>query len=146
MEEEEKRKRGRPKGTEKLIDIEELKRWARAGATIQEAAQRLGISDVTLDNRLARPKYRNAWKSAQAELKISLRSKQVQMALAGNVTMLVWLGKQFLGQKDKQEISGTGPEGAIDLNVSSAAEILESRIIQLAARRVEDESPQIPQA
>ena len=27
------------------------------------------------------------------------------MALAGNVTMLIWLGKQILGQKDKHEVA-----------------------------------------
>ena len=38
---------------------------------------------------------------AQAEVKISLRAKQVQLALDGDRCMLVWLGKQWLGQKDR---------------------------------------------
>ncbi len=29
---------------------------------------------------------------------ISLRAKQVQIALSGNVQMLKWLGEQYLGQ------------------------------------------------
>ena len=37
---------------------------------------------------------------------MSLRRKQFETALAGNVTMMVWLGKQYLGQKDKTEITG----------------------------------------
>ena len=45
---------------------------------------------------------------AEAELKISLRTKQVEMALDGNVTMLIWLGKQMLGQKEKLEHSDEG--------------------------------------
>jgi len=38
----------------------------------------------------------------------SLRSFQFQLAKAGNPTMNIWLGKQYLGQSDRvqQEISG----------------------------------------
>jgi hypothetical protein len=38
--------------------------------------------------------------------RVALRSKQFELALAGNPTMLIWLGKQVLGQRDKidQEI------------------------------------------
>ncbi len=35
--------------------------------------------------------------------KIAIRRKQFQVAESGNVTMLIWLGKQWLGQSDKQE-------------------------------------------
>ena len=35
--------------------------------------------------------------------RMSLRRKQFDVALGGNVTMLIWLGKQYLGQKDKTE-------------------------------------------
>jgi hypothetical protein len=38
-------------------------------------------------------------------LRLKLRQKQIDMALAGNVALLIWLGKNELGQKDKQEIS-----------------------------------------
>lgn len=37
--------------------------------------------------------------------KISLRRAQMQYALEGNGTMLVWLGKQLLGQRDTHEVS-----------------------------------------
>jgi hypothetical protein len=30
----------------------------------------------------------------------------MELALQGNVTMLIWLGKQYLGQADKQTVSG----------------------------------------
>jgi hypothetical protein len=33
----------------------------------------------------------------------SLRRKQVERALAGSDTMLIWLGKQRLGQNEKTE-------------------------------------------
>jgi hypothetical protein len=33
----------------------------------------------------------------------SLRRKQLQVAMSGSVPMLIWLGKQLLGQTDRQE-------------------------------------------
>jgi transcriptional regulator with XRE-family HTH domain len=90
------------------IDKEELSKWARAGCTRQEIAQGLGISLQTLERRLRIKEFRECIPKAHAELKISLRTKQVQLALAGNVTMLIWLGKQILGQADKQEVAQVG--------------------------------------
>lgn len=101
------------------IDKAELEKWARAGAQQEEIAARLGISVPTLGRRLQEKQYRDCMVRCQAELKISLRTKQVQLALAGNVTMLIWLGKQMLGQKDKQEVEqigqGAQPEAMADL-------------------------------
>lgn len=37
--------------------------------------------------------------------KISLRRQQWQLALKGDKTMLIWLGKQYLGQNEKSEIN-----------------------------------------
>ncbi len=34
---------------------------------------------------------------------MSLKRKQWEMAMGGNITMLIWLGKQNLGQTDKVE-------------------------------------------
>lgn len=35
--------------------------------------------------------------------KISIRRQQMQLAEKGNASILIWLGKQYLGQSDKQE-------------------------------------------
>lgn len=128
-----KPKVGRPKGSgAKLIDIEQLKQWARAGATLPEMAQRLGVSLATLNRRLELPKFRGALDIARAEMLTSLRSKQVALALAGNVTMLIWLGKQYLGQQDKLQHSGTGLGGAI--LVSDAKDELKAKLDALSGR------------
>ncbi len=37
---------------------------------------------------------------------ISLRRMQFKKAQVGNVPMLIWLGKQYLGQSEKHELSG----------------------------------------
>ena len=36
----------------------------------------------------------------------NILGKQYELAMKGDRVMLIWLGKQYLGQKDKQEISG----------------------------------------
>ena len=97
------------------LDKAEIARWARAGSPLSEIAQRLGVKYRTLLRRMEEPEYRDLIPKAEAELKISLRAKQVEMALDGNVTMLVWLGKQLLGQKEKLEHSDEG--GARQVNV-----------------------------
>ena len=34
---------------------------------------------------------------------VEIRQKQFEMAMNGDVRMLIWLGKQYLGQKDNPE-------------------------------------------
>lgn len=90
---------GRPKGSGAIqIDLIELTKWAKCGATQPEIAQRLGVSLPTLERRLRKPEFRDALLAGKGELLISLRAKQVQVALGGNVQMLKWLGEQYLGQ------------------------------------------------
>ncbi len=47
--------------------------------------------------------FGNVYKRASAGGKTSLRREQWKAAKKGNVTMLIWLGKQWLGQTDKIE-------------------------------------------
>ena len=52
-----------------------------------------------------------AWKEFYAKYRgeglVSLRRKQLEVALEGNPTLLIWLGKQFLEQSDKAETKST---------------------------------------
>lgn len=100
----------RPKA---VIDWQKAGQLYEAGATTEGVAATFGVSPDTL------------YKVCQRELKIGLsafvqekrakgdellRAKQFGIAMSGNVTMLIWLGKQRLGQSEKQEI--TGKDGA----------------------------------
>lgn len=91
----------RPK---KKIDPEQIKQLAMIGCTLEEMAQVLGCHRATLDRRFATV-IKEGWNLRN----MSLRRKQFEVAMGGSVGMLVWLGKQFLGQKDKGEVSG--PDG-----------------------------------
>lgn len=81
--------------------------------TEQAVADVLGISISTLNRRL-KEHYEMTFdeykQQKQAGLKLKLSSKQYEMAMKGNVAALIWLGKQWLGQKDRHEteISGEG--------------------------------------
>ena len=47
--------------------------------------------------------FSDIYKSKSSTGKMSLRRQQFKSAEAGNVTMQIWLGKQWLGQTDKVE-------------------------------------------
>ena len=53
------------------------------------------------------------------EQKIELRKKQFEVAMTGDCKMLIWLGKQYLDQKDKPELQMNVNElpTGFDLNV-----------------------------
>lgn len=38
-----------------------------------------------------------------SNMKLKLAGKQFEVAMGGNIAMLIWLGKQYLGQSDKSE-------------------------------------------
>jgi len=82
------------------IDEKQVERMAAIGCTDTEIAIILNISESYLKRRAA-----EALKRGRARLKRSLRRKQIQLALKGSVPMLIWLGKQYLDQKDKQDVA-----------------------------------------
>jgi hypothetical protein len=57
----------------------------------------------------------------KAEGKEILRAKQFQVAMAGDKTMLVWLGKQYLDQKDIIHRTGDGDIERIQIQLNTMA-------------------------
>ena len=85
---------GRPKLD---IDAEQVTRLARLHCTMQEMADFFGCHRETL-----RENFSPQIDKGRSEGNISLRRKQWQMAVEkGNVVMLIWLGKQMLGQRNE---------------------------------------------
>jgi len=62
------------------------------------------------------------YKSGMDKGRMSLRRKQWKALDAGNTTMLIWLGKQYLGQRDKHE-NTVDHSGTINLSNKSDAEL-----------------------
>jgi hypothetical protein len=91
----EEKKVGRPKLD---IDVEQVRRLARLHCTMQEMAS---FFDCHIDT--LRDNFSNEIAKGKAEGNISLRRKQWQTAVEkGNVVMLIWLGKQMLGQVNER--------------------------------------------
>ncbi len=100
---------GRPKA---IIDWREVGKMLEAGCTAVGIAETIGIDVDTLynrckdDNKMDFSTFRQQKKAKGEDM---LREVQFNEALAGNTSMLIWLGKNRLGQSDKSnvEIGGT---------------------------------------
>ena len=89
------------------IDTHQVEQLAGFGCSNTEMASFFGC-----DESLIRKSYSESIAKGRDNGKIRLRQYQWASAKKGNVAMLIWLGKQILGQSDKQEITTTElPEG-----------------------------------
>ncbi len=97
------RKVGRPRIDFDLSMVEGL---GRIGATASEMAHLLPASQSTIEHRMANrdSDFSKAYNKGRAMLNASLRRKQIELAMAGHPTMLIWLGKQLLGQRDRADL------------------------------------------
>lgn len=124
----------RPK---KKIEWEIVDRMLEAGCNGTEVAASLGIHPDTLylrceeENNMGFSAYLSQKRAVGDRL---LKMEQFRLALEGDRTMLVWLGKQRLRQSDKAahligHVSGNNMEGLEDAD-------LEKRVLQLTQSNV----------
>lgn len=98
------------------IDFDMVKKLCAIQCTGQEIADVLDVSYDTLERRVKEVyqiSFADYIKKHSANGKMSLRRKQHEVAMKGNTTMLVWLGKQYLGQTDKQIVDNTSSDGSM---------------------------------
>ena len=93
------------------IDLDELEKLAAMHCTQEECAAWFDTTQKTMSLKLAHEPYKSVWTKGWAKGNISLRRQQKQRADAGDKTMLIWLGKQWLGQTDVQRNEITGKDG-----------------------------------
>lgn len=96
-------KGGRPKIE---VDFDELQKLCELHCTGEEIASFFDISYDTLNSRIIEAGYRGFseyYAKNVGKGKIALRRKQWELAMDGEVKLLIWLGKQNLGQKDRVE-------------------------------------------
>lgn len=101
-----KKKVGRPKIKLNYTLAKEL---AEIHCTQQEIADVLNVSTKTLQRD---EEFCRLYKKGLMEAKQSLRRMQFKSANKGSVVMQIWLGKQYLGQSDKEQIETNN--GSID--------------------------------
>ena len=97
----------------KNIDWEQVEMMCSIHCTGEEQASILGIDYDTLNKGCKRENgvsFTEYFKQKSAGGKMSLRRKQYTTAMEGNTTMLVWLGKNWLDQKDQPEPQNTNSD------------------------------------
>lgn len=100
-----------PKGGRySLILTEDGEEWLTMeigkGSDVDDLAKELGIDVSTLYTPKNREKTQRAVKNGAGLVNNRLRKAQIKAALNGNATMLVWLGKNRLGQSDSPRGEG----------------------------------------
>jgi hypothetical protein len=125
----------------KKIDFEQVKHCCEIHCTLEETAAVLGISEKTLRSKIEteyKLTFAEFYAQHQGKGKASLRRVQWQVAQDGSVPMLIWLGKQYLGQADK-----------IDTKSEITGDPMDSRVKDLIERADKvwnrEKAPEIPE-
>lgn len=113
----------------KPIDMDVVAKLAYMQCTEKEIAEYIGVHRSTL---IKNEEFQEVYKANIEKGHCSLRRLQFKQAEAGNTTMLIWLGKQYLKQTDKQEVMGKGG-GPIEHSIN-AKDKLTRAISSIAAR------------
>ena len=79
----------------KVVNPEDVYKLAALGCSTMEISRWFDIPEQTI-----RYNFSEIITKGQEDLKQSLRHAQIKLALSGNATMLIWLGKQILSQQE----------------------------------------------
>jgi hypothetical protein len=93
------------------IDTAELEKLSVLQCTNAEIAAWFGCSERTIEKRSKEPKLAEVIARGKGKGRISIRRAQMKLLESGNAAMGIWLGKQFLGQRDVTPIELTGAQG-----------------------------------
>lgn len=123
-------KASRPKtgamGTPSFVfDPKQVQIFGMYSATYETMAEYYGVSIDTIARRMkdAESDFCKAYKKGAGFGLMKLREAQMSKALSGDSTMLIWLGKQLLGQKDhiSNEVDVSQPIQLVVDNVDANA-------------------------
>lgn len=81
--------------TKKVVFDADVYKLAAMGCSNAEIARWFDIDENTLAYN-----FNTILAKGREDLKQSLRRAQIKLALSGNATMLIWLGKNILGQSE----------------------------------------------
>ena len=93
------------------LPTDKVEQLASFGCTNREIASYFECSESLLSKS-----YSSFITKGRDKGKIRLRQLQYKAAERGNTSMLIWLGKQILGQTDKQEIEMIKPIDEIEFD------------------------------
>jgi hypothetical protein len=78
-----------------VVPPDEIYKLAKLGCTVEEMCDWFGVPFNTIKYN-----FSSEIAKGRAETKQALRRAQIALALGGNATMLIWLGKNMLGQQE----------------------------------------------
>ncbi len=93
------------------IDWKQFAKLCAMQATLREIAAWFECSEDSIERAVRREhEMRFAEYHAQKAVKglYAIRRKQYEVAMSGDRVMLIWLGKQYLDQSNKDELTGKG--------------------------------------
>ena len=114
-----------------IIDWKNFDSLCAIQCSLREIATFFDCSEDTIERRVQEEKqmsFAEYFGTKRGTGRVSLRRKQYEIAMTGNVTMLIWLGKNWLDQRDKQEIEHTGANGGPIQYENLSQEEVEQRI------------------
>lgn len=85
------------------IDWNEFDKLCSFQCTLAEIASWFDVSEDTIERRVKEysgETFADYYKQKRGAGFVSLRRKQFEVAMSGDKTMLIWLGKQYLGQRE----------------------------------------------
>ncbi len=105
---------GRPPTETNKIDAAELEKLMKLCISDQEAADWFDVNPRTLDRFIRKHfgcNFVQFHRKRFTKTRIAIKRAQIDKALKGDNTMLIWCGKQYLGQRDKNSNEISGPDG-----------------------------------
>jgi hypothetical protein len=85
----------------RVIVPEEVEKLAKYWCSWEEMSDFFGVPANTLKYN-----FSDLVAKGRSETKQALRRAQIKLALGGNATMLIWLGKNILGQQESPQAQG----------------------------------------
>lgn len=114
----------------KEIDQKQFENLCGLQCTLEEICGWFGVTDKTLDGwckRTYRASFSEVFRQKRGLGKVSLRRSQWRLA-EKNASMAIWLGKQYLGQRDVVDLglpTDNAQEDALSVSLREMAEGLE---------------------
>ena len=93
---------------------EDLEKLAILSPSVEEVAAVFEVAKRTVQRYLRKKDYSEAYERGKSKRRVSIKRAQYQLAMKGHCAMLIWLGKNELGQSDMPEIQGSEPLPWVD--------------------------------
>ena len=109
------------------IDWDSFDKLCALHCTLKEIANFFDCSPDTIENKVKeytlltygeQLTFSAYYSQKSSAGKISIRRKQYELAVGGNITMLIWLGKQWLEQTDKTDLTSGGAKLANGIEIT----------------------------